>query len=506
MAPVAIVILIRFCKMLHHYVTLVLILIPLVTLEVLVNIVPETYQPCSTCLTLDDFADRTLQMNAANDTTLLLESGEHFLSSYVTFMNVNSFSLLSRTGRALVTCRNLPAGFKFSSIAEVKLVGITFIGCGSLFPFSTSVFEFLGVDNAMIDECWLISSKGKVIVSKESSIKFNRSVVKNSSCDVGVTWFETSVFVIENSSFVGNWASNLAVIYAYNCKKLKVIESTFESNLLGLVGVIQLVKSEGTFVNIKMFENRCYVCSLYIFESSVESHGRLTMFRNQAILSSLCVIRSKMTIMGEFSFVGNYGSFFVENSDVNFNGLSDLSNNRARQRGGALTTIQSRVHFRGVTMFGNNSAKIGGAIIAYESKLHITSNMSVLNNFADRAGGGLYLYQSEIVCDGFCTISRNTAAGGVGGGIYAFSSSIILGSKLFREQEVSTSNSLIFAANTATSGGGISLESYSRIYGIGNNGSNYIIRFLRNNASHTGGAVHINDYSTPDTCDSQSFT
>ena len=140
---------------------MVLILIPLVTVEVEVNIVPKNSLLCSMCLTLDDFADRTSQMDVANDTTLLLESGEHFLTT-VTLMNVHSFSLLSRTGGALVTCSNLPTGFKFNNICEVKLMGIKFIGCGSFVPFHTAVFEFLQVENVIIDECRLISSKGKV--------------------------------------------------------------------------------------------------------------------------------------------------------------------------------------------------------------------------------------------------------------------------------------------------------------------------------------------------------
>ena len=117
-------------------------------------------------------------------------------------------------------------------------------------------------------------------------------------------------------------------------------------------------------------------------------------------------------------------------------------------------------------------------------------------------GGGIYLYKSELICRNICHIFQNLA-GNYGGGIHAFSSSIIVGNKLWRENNIKVEgkNSLILTNNEAKFGGGLSFESYSKLYGIGDNNYNiYEIKFIRNKAGSFGGAIYVNDESTPLTC------
>ena len=78
-------------------------------------------------------------------------------------------------------------------------------------------------------------------------------------------------------------------------------------------------------------------------------------------------------------------------------------------------------------------------------------------------------------------------------------SSIIVGRKVWTKSG-SQNYSLNFTTNKADRGGGISLKSYSKIYGIGGeNGHFYKITFLRNSATY-GGAIFVDDRSNPDIC------
>ena len=136
----------------------------------------------------------------------------------------------------------------------------------------------------------------------------------------------------------------------------------------------------------------------------------------------------------------------------------------------------------------------------YGSELYVNGKLNVIDNIAHRNGGGVYLYQSELVCHDQCTFLNNLATNS-GGGIYAIGSSIVVGAKVWKETR-SQNCVLNFTENQANKGGGISLKSYSKIYGIGEEGHLYKIKFLRNSATY-GGAIFVDDESNPDICTSK---
>ena len=184
--------------------------------------------------------------------------------------------------------------------------------------------------------------------------------------------------------------------------------------------------------------------------------------------------------------------------------------------GGALVTFQSNVIFNGVCEMKENYAKKGGAIYATQSKLHVNGELSVTNNRAANNGGGIYLHQSELICNlGSTTEILENHATGSGGGIYAVSSFIKVTAKVFYSQNqpmslVREKAALRFLENTAAQGGGLSLNTDSKLYIIehheflnetGNIFDNVAnaVSFSSNTANY-GGALHVNDGISSESC------
>ena len=467
--------------------------------EMIVDIVPSADSPCATtCLTLSNFAAEISGKDIVdrNDTTLVLGSGNHTLNRLMNVTDTNSFLMLSRTQDTSITCSH-QASFKFANISIVEIVNISFINnCEIVDP---TMLEFEHVDDVSISECKFIATKGKIIFAHQTKITIARTAFTNLSSNTGITWFKQSKVVIEASSFIGNKDNDVGVLYAFKNTTPRVFRSAFEDNQVGLIGIVLIQNSHAWFTDVRILGNRCYFGVLYLHESTLETRDKMTISRNVAKLSAVLLVRSKLNFIGEFSYTHNQGTFYITNSDITFSGFSTFSNNRARKRGGAFTSVQSRVHITNSSLFTNNSAKFGGAIGAYESEIHINSHVRVANNKAGIKGGGAYLYQSELMCQDVCTFVGNTGERS-GGGIHAFSSLIILGSKVWRLSGLKN-NSLIFNNNKAVRGGGLSLEAYSRLYGIGEDGYNYKFEFSGNRASY-GGAIFVNDYSSHDSCTS----
>ena len=345
----------------------IIIHMPEVSCQIVVqDIVSSNSTECSpSCLMLSEYIDKVMssQIAFAENTFLVLKSGNHFLTSLLTIKNLTSFSILTQTESTVVTCSNHSAGFRFANVTTVKLVNITLSGCGSIHSRS-AVFELHYIGNATIQQCNITSSKGLVIHANNTSINIVATSVKNSSCDQGVALFEESTVVIEDSLFLSNTANNFGVVYTLNDSELVITRSKFENNSVAQTGIIQLLlRSEGTFVNITIIENKCQFGILHIFESSLECHGNIIVSRNVGSLNTVYVARSTVNFTSELSYLYNHGTILVINSKATFTKSCKFSNNVATKRGGALTAIQSSIHFNGRALFHNNSADYGGAVI-----------------------------------------------------------------------------------------------------------------------------------------------
>ena len=466
------------------------------------------------CLTLSEYINKVMssQITIADNTSLVLKSGNHFLTSLLIIKDVTLFSILTQTEGTVVTCSNHSAGFRFANVTTVKLINITFAGCGSVHVYKFALLGFRYVGNATIRQCNITSSKGLVVFAYNTSIKIATSSVINPSCDQGVTWFEESTVIIEDSLFFSNkMDNNSAFMHTFNDGNH--IETNFENNSVARNGIIQLLlRCKAIFVNITIIGNQCHLGILYIFQSSLEFQGNTVVSENQGILSinTIVIVQStvNLTSGSELLYSHNRGKILLRNSKAIFSGLCTLLYNEAREEGGAIAAIQSKLHFNGGASFFNNSADYGGALSAFESEIQILSEFYICNNSARGMGGGIYLYKSVLICTNICHIFQNLA-GNYGGGIHAFSSSMIVGNKFWRENNIKVEgrNSLILHDNEANVGGGLSLESYSKLYGIGDNDYNiYEIKFIRNKAGSYGGAIYVDDESTPITCTYTSFS
>ena len=471
--------------------------------QVVFDIVLSNSKVCSpSCLTLSEFANMSSQIAIGDDTALILESGDHSLSSFLTIQDVTSFSIFTQTDKALVTCHSdHSAGFRFVNITSLMVTNITFSGCGSIIYFKNlAVFELHYIASAIIKQCNLISSKGQVFQAYKTCIKINATSIINSSCDQGVTWFTKSKVIIENSLFLSNTANNFGVVHAFNESNLTIIQSRFENNSVKQIGIIQLLlRSKGTFMNIEIIKNKCYFGILHIFESSLECHGSIILSRNVGSLDTAFVAHSTLnfTSRSELSYSYNHGTILIINSKTTFSGSCIFSNNIATKRGGAIAAIQSSIHFNCRALFHNNSADYGGAVSAFESEIEFKSGVHIYKNLAHKMGGGVFLFKSDLICQDLCLICENIA-NYRGGGIYAFGSSVLNGNKIGSEPK--EKNSLLISGNAANYGGGLSLEAYSKLYGIGDNHYEYEIKFIGNNASCHGGAIYVNDKSNSLLC------
>ena len=468
--------------------------------QVVFDIVSSNRKVCyPSCLTLSEFANTSSRAAIGDDTALILEPGNHSLSSVLMITDVTSFSIHAQTDRALVTCHSdHSAGFRFVNITSLMVTNITFSGCGSIHLKNLAVFELHYIACVIIKQCNITSSKGQVIQAYKTFIKINATSVINSSCDQGVTWFEESKVIIENSFFLSNTANDFGVVRAFNESNLTIIQSRFENNSVKQSGIIQLLlRSKGKFTNIKVIKNKCYFGILHVFESSLECHGSIILSRNVGSLDTAFVAHSTLNFTSELSYSYNHGTILIINSKTTFSGSCTFSNNVATKRGGALTAIQSSIHFNCRALFHNNSARYGGALSVFDSEIDFKSGVYVQNNLAHEMGGGVFLFKSDLICQNLCHISENIA-NNRGGGIYAFGSSILNGNRV--RSEAKKNNSLTITKNAANYGGGLSLEAYSKLYGIGKNHYEYEIKFIGNNASCHGGAIYVNDKSNSLLC------
>ena len=497
-----------------YYIAMLAIMISTNSSELVVDIVvssSDSHNECSsTCLTLTEFNREASQLDITDGATLILQPGDHSLESELNVLNIKSFYMraLTNGSEVRVVCSGA-AGFSFINVSAVQLINISIIGCGGKYKNETSALSFLHVANAEISGCHFISSIGKVVCARNSSIVLENSAVFNSSCDEGVTWFEKSHVTLSNTSFVKNRAVNFGILYAVNNSVLAVENCTFCNNNVKRIGILQIqLRTKARLSDVTFVGNRCYFGIVYVYESYVESERDLKILNNVAILSTTYIVRGDVHFKGRQIFSHNRGTCLITNSNVEFSGNTTFSHNRSKIRGGAITSLQSTVYINSSALFINNSAMFGGAISAYDSIIDVSRNhvLRVMNNSANKSGGGVHLFQSEMICQGCCKVLKNVA-GESGGGIHAFGSLIIVGSKLWSWKQLQSkafkNYSLTFSDNRARTGGGLSLAAYSKIYGIGENHLTYKIVFTRNVAEMYGGAVFVNDSSNPDVCDSK---
>ena len=142
-------------------------------------------------------------------------------------------------------------------------------------------------------------------------------------------------------------------------------------------------------------------CSTYITDNTFDYN-----------LGSLYIFSSRLTLI-------SYTSFKDCAEPLNKTDIDSLT----CPEGGAITSIQSTVIFNGVSNLSNNQARQGGAELATESKIIMYGKTTITNNTAtDSSGGGISLQQSDLEIQRNYLISGNHAMRD--GGIHATGSTV----------------------------------------------------------------------------------
>ena len=305
----------------------------------------------------------------------------------------------------------------------------------------------------------------------------------NNNADVGGVLYSTqSSITLETCSFDSNHADRRGgVLYAF-ISNVTVKECNFTHNTAPKGSVIYATaRTLLTMSSSVVIANNVATeyATVYFDECEVNIWGDYVVFSN------------------------NTGSFVAYNAYVSFMGYTNFLNNQINAQddnileGGAITLFLSVMHFDGSCNVYYNHAENGGAIRSSESKVYVNGNLTVTHNSANESGGGIYLYNSEMNCtDCSLQLLHNTAKSR-GGGIYAIASTI----KLRSVNRIVTVIIVVFTNNTAEKGGGLSMESNSKLYVL--NKRNYFsliqVRYEGNSADY-GAAMFVDDDTSSSTC------
>ena len=371
--------------------------------------------------------------------TVIYQERGHVSISNSHFYNNSAGDVFKSTGGSLNVINSIFSGNTVTALYRVRLGGV----------FSLYYSNYVYARNNSFDNNNAIH--GGVLYSYGYSIILETcSFDSNNAKEGGVLHAKTSNITVKDCNFTHNTASVGAVIYATN-------------TLLTMKGSVVIANNVAT-----------KYATVYLDECEVNIWGDYVIFSN------------------------NTGSFVAYSAYISFMGYTNFLNNQINAQdgnileGGAITLFLSVVHFDGSCNVSYNHAENGGAIRSSESKVFVNGHLTVTHNSANENGGGIYLYNSEVNCSE-CSLqlSHNTAKSR-GGGIHAIASTIKLHS-------VHSTAKVVFTCNTAEKGGGLSMESNSKLYMHGSYFPRMQVHYTRNSADY-GAAMFVDDDTYTSTC------
>ena len=308
----------------------------------------------------------------------------------------------------------------------------------------------------------------------------NNSFDNNNADFGGVLYSEESSIILESCSFDTNHAKFWGGVLSAYESNITVIDCNFTHNTAPKGAVIYATKILLTMKSSVVIANNVATkdATVYLDGCEVNIRGDYVIFSN------------------------NTGSFVAYRSHVSFMGYTNFLNNQINAQddnileGGGITLFLSVIHFDGSCDVSYNHAENGGAIRSSESKVCVNGNLTVTHNSANESGGGIYLYNSEMNCSDCSLQLLHNTAKSRGGGIHAIASTV----QHHFAYRFSTFN-VVFTNNTAEKGGGLSMESNSKLYMLG---KDYSLRIpyshYAGNSADYGAAVFVDDDTYTSTC------
>ena len=263
------------------------------------------------------------------------------------------------------------------------------------------------------------------------------------------------------------------------------------------------------------FENGCHSNRIIHVKASFVKFLGYSHFRHvgEAIYGS----NSKLHFSGNGTFVGNKvgaAIYIHQSTNVSFSGYYKfyVSNEHKKSlhyvilnSNSTIVALDSFLTLKGAFYFANNSNIFGGAIFLRNTECLIAGHLTLVDNIAFISGGAIYAEKSSLTIHGKESASRFDSfineclsKSYLQGIIFCKNSAEKLGGAIhLKDSDMTLTGSVIFKANKAQSGGGISFD-YSSEPIINN--PNFIvfkgplkIVFHANIANRSGGAMYIRD-------------
>ena len=402
-------------------------------------------------------------------------------------------------------------GVLYSRNSDIIINGSHF--CGNNASFGGVLYSENG--NITVNESFFCKNSaevGGVLYSNSSNIFIDSSQFDSNTAMWGgvIDSFPSINVTIKNSQFTNNKVTSGGAALRSNIGYITIKNSRFHNNTSDRQGgVLHFFECQVTIEECQFNNNKALQGSvLYSLESTINALS-LLIESNTANNHGTFYLSESTILLSETTFSNNIGSLLATATIVNFTHFNSFNNCTTSQlsrsnfrEGGALTAFQSTVYFEGTTTFHSNLADSGGAVHSTESVLNVTGTTLIRNNRVRRNGGGIYLSRSELLCQQNSSLRLvNNTALRQGGGLHAAGSSIKI-------TIVVNETLLYIVGNSAKRGGGLWLESNSKLYILKRESFYtelpiYALQMIGNSAD-CGGAVYVNDDTDAATCESPS--
>lgn len=343
------------------------------------------------------------------------------------------------------------------------------------------------------------------VFSFQGSLSVSNSTFNSNAGRYGGVLFSAFADVTLQGHFEQNNAEYGGVLRCFS-SNVTIAESQLHANNATFGGVILSFNSSIIVDNSQFSDNNAEVAGSVVVAavSTIRYFGSILISLNSAgEFGIMYLSECKGYLLGNVTFASNIGTLLAIYSNITFNGQVVFKNNSqphtrssvSFQDGGALSLFQSSAVIDGECTFENNQAEQGGGIHSVDSTLNVRGIVTLALNRVNRNGGGIYLSQSELNCHekSMLVLIGNVAAQG-GGGIHAVGSTV--------KSASSEATTMRFISNFAEKGGGIVLETNSKLYvhklpPIDR--GNKAVLFVQNIA-HYGGAIYVDDSTNSATC------
>ena len=264
-----------------------------------------------------------------------------------------------------------------------------------------------------------LSSKAALHIKDSSGTIDACRFASNSAFKNGTVFIEDSLLHMSNCIFEGNMCTALHI--STHTSRVKVSNCTFRNNSGKEGGALYVEKSEDVVVCNSSFSfNKASDGggAIYCADSKIRTEGHIYSFSNSAETS-------------------NGGYAFYSNCNININNAIPINN----------VDIKYEYH-------SNNRALNGGAIYAERgTSIQFQHNTTITNNTARNNGGALYLDQSRvrIVSHTKLILSKNVAKG-KGGAIFIPDTNCETTTCFFNANGNQGYNNINFTNNTALQG------------------------------------------------------